>query len=213
MACAVIFNYYYVCVLCFFGWCARLFLFTTTNASFVCVGWCARLFLITSIISNFVLPWWRARKFLIITTIMSFVVLGWPARFFNCYYYHEFCSSRLVCTVIFNYYYYHEFCFLLQVAYAVIFNYYDYNEFCFPGGVRCHDLLVLRLRASCFGWRARLFFNCYYHCELCFRVVCAVIFCYYHYHEFCFPGWRARLFLITATSTSFVFRVVCAVML
>ena len=38
-----------------------------------------------------------------------------------------------------------------------------------------------------------------------FRVVCAVIFNYYYYHEFLFFGWHARLFLITTTITSFVF--------
>ena len=36
-------------------------------------------------------------------------------------------------------------------------------------------------------------------------MVCAVIFNYYYYHEFCLFGWCAGLFLIITTIASFVF--------
>ena len=47
--------------------------------------------------------------------------------------------------------------------------------------------------------------------RLVFRVVCTVIFNYYYYHEFCFPGGVRGYFLIATTITSYVFRMVCAV--
>ena len=96
----------------------------------------------------------------------------------------------------------------------------------FSGGVRGYFLFTTTIASFVlFGWRARS----YYYCEFCgisggvrgflitttltsfvvLRVVCAVIFNYYYYHEFCFVffGWPARLFLIITTTASFVFRV------
>ena len=60
--------------------CARLFLITTTIASFVFRGRCAQLFLIIDTITSFVFRGWCAHLFLITNTITSFA-FSWVVCF------------------------------------------------------------------------------------------------------------------------------------
>ena len=63
----------------------------------------------------------------------------------------------------------------------------------------------MRVLSSSGGVRGYCFLKSYYYRELLFvRVVCAVIFNYYYYEEFCVSGDVHGSFFITITIASFV---------
>ena len=103
------FNNYYYHELCFPGWCARLFLITTTITS--CFPGCVHGYFKNIItVANFVFFSRGVRvSFLMTTTSVCLALFGWCARLF-----YLVLRSRVFewrARSFFNYYYYCEFCF------------------------------------------------------------------------------------------------------